>query len=227
MVPTIKIYAIDYSFLIKNYLDKNLWKKTWTLFQYKDYIFTLNLDTINCMDDCILFKIKCNKSCYCRWVYYYINSDMTIDMLKKKIDTAMWELIKCAEEKLIKDLPIYHQLDNMINTEMTYYYNACDVNDELGEDYENWYRGFYRDKNTGELSDLTYTFVEACWGLYATDVYIEFAKATKNQNRLSEIKTAIEHQASKDVLTKINDYVRHMTECDDLLAMWKEVYTDE
>ena len=39
----IKQYAIDYNFIISNYLDKSLWKKKWNLFVYKDHVFTLNL----------------------------------------------------------------------------------------------------------------------------------------------------------------------------------------
>ena len=28
----LKVYDIDYSFIIKNYLSPELWEKTWTLF---------------------------------------------------------------------------------------------------------------------------------------------------------------------------------------------------
>ena len=58
MLPELKVYEIDYSFIIKNYLDKNLWKKQWTLFVYKDYVFTLNLYKIDTEDCSIGFKIN-------------------------------------------------------------------------------------------------------------------------------------------------------------------------
>ena len=32
-LPVLKVYEIDYSFIIKNYLNPEMWSKTWTLFQ--------------------------------------------------------------------------------------------------------------------------------------------------------------------------------------------------
>ena len=32
----IKVYDIDYSFLLKNYLNPEYWNKSWHLFVYKD-----------------------------------------------------------------------------------------------------------------------------------------------------------------------------------------------
>ena len=32
MLPTLKVYEIDYSWIISNYLDKELWDKKWNLF---------------------------------------------------------------------------------------------------------------------------------------------------------------------------------------------------
>ena len=40
---TLKKYDVDYSFIIRNYLSPELWKKTWTLFVYKNIRITLNL----------------------------------------------------------------------------------------------------------------------------------------------------------------------------------------
>ena len=47
MLPQVKIYSIDYSFIISNYLDKELWKMKWNLFVYKNNVFTLNLHSID------------------------------------------------------------------------------------------------------------------------------------------------------------------------------------
>lgn len=43
----LKVYDVDYSFIIKNYLDERLWEKEWTIFTYKRYEITLKLDSIN------------------------------------------------------------------------------------------------------------------------------------------------------------------------------------
>lgn len=57
-LPILKSYDIDYSFIIKNYLNPEMWQKTWTLFQYKTFIVTLNIAYINCQDEKISFKVK-------------------------------------------------------------------------------------------------------------------------------------------------------------------------
>ena len=61
MLPEIKVYKIDYDFIISNYLDKSLWKKKWNLFVYKDHVFTLNLYKIETETDRIVFKVSYNK----------------------------------------------------------------------------------------------------------------------------------------------------------------------
>lgn len=48
MLPTIKVYEIDYDFIIKNYLDPKLWNKSWTVFVYRDFVFYIKNDSHNC-----------------------------------------------------------------------------------------------------------------------------------------------------------------------------------
>ena len=77
MLPQIKVYEIDYDFIIKNYLDKELWQKKWTLFVYKDNVFTINLHSINCKNNAITFEINYNKLEHCWYsntVDYYIDN---------------------------------------------------------------------------------------------------------------------------------------------------------
>ena len=46
VLPIIKVFDVDYSFIIKNYLDPKMWQKEWTLFlleeyeEFKEYIKT-------------------------------------------------------------------------------------------------------------------------------------------------------------------------------------------
>ena len=60
MSPEIKVYKINYEFIINNYLDQSLWKKEWNVFVYKDLVFTLNLRSIDVYDDSISFNVKIN-----------------------------------------------------------------------------------------------------------------------------------------------------------------------
>ena len=51
----IKIYDIDYSFIIKNYLDREMWQKEWTLFVYGDKSFVIYLSSIDTRNNSIYF----------------------------------------------------------------------------------------------------------------------------------------------------------------------------
>ena len=95
----IKVYKIDYEFIIRNYLDKSLWKKIWNLFVFKDNIFTLSLYSINTKSERIYFEVnfnKLNNQWYTessKTVVYDLNN-MTIEMLKKEINGAIFVLIR-------------------------------------------------------------------------------------------------------------------------------------
>lgn len=58
MLPTIKVYKIDYEFILKNYTSPALWDKTWTLFVFKNYVYTLSLNSIDVKNKNIIFEIK-------------------------------------------------------------------------------------------------------------------------------------------------------------------------
>ena len=56
-LPTIKNFEIDYSFIIKNYLNPELWHKKWNLFIYKSFVFSLELNSIYVQDEKIYFHV--------------------------------------------------------------------------------------------------------------------------------------------------------------------------
>ena len=83
MLPTLKVYNIDYEFIIKNYLSPSLWKKIWTLLQYKEHIITLNLYKIMTKDNEIVFEIKYQGFWGTEYITYNINNT-SIKILKFK-----------------------------------------------------------------------------------------------------------------------------------------------
>ena len=58
MLPAIKVWKMDYSFIIKNYLNPALWQKTWTLFEYKDFVITIKLTKIETENMRIVFRLN-------------------------------------------------------------------------------------------------------------------------------------------------------------------------
>lgn len=55
-----RVYDVDYSFIVKNYLNPELWDMKWTLFMYKDFIIYLELHSIKCKDKEIWFRLFYN-----------------------------------------------------------------------------------------------------------------------------------------------------------------------
>lgn len=187
MLPTLKVYDIDYSFIIKNYLDVDLWQKTWTLFQYKDTVFTINLSSIDCKDNSICFLVKCNKLEYgLENIWYYINSDMTIKMLINKINTAIWNLIHTYENTIIRDTPEVHKCKELESEEESRLTEiADDFLDEQGvtnDDIRYAYISSYVSNNK-HANDYTNNVIDSMRYTKLPDLYLVFAKVTKNVNR--------------------------------------------
>ena len=119
MLPIPKVYKVDYEFLIKNYLDSSLWKKTWTIYVYKDNVFTICLSSINCNDMSVYFKIRYNKLQFweSRCIEYPLNGEMSIDILMRKINGTIWNLMCDYENKLIMKSDGYNRIASQISEE--------------------------------------------------------------------------------------------------------------
>ena len=42
-LPQIKVYEVDYQFIIDNYTSPELWDKVWNLFVFKNYVYNLGI----------------------------------------------------------------------------------------------------------------------------------------------------------------------------------------
>ena len=115
----IKTYDIDYSFIIKNYLDQNLWNKTWTLLVYKHYRVTLELYGIECQEPInIKFRIavKTGEKSDSNIISYDLsNGNLTV--LKKQINGAIEQGIRYCETWLIEDEDGYRAINDAISEE--------------------------------------------------------------------------------------------------------------
>ena len=104
MLPTIKIYKMDWDFLIQNYLDQKLWSKSWTLFEYKGFKVSISLYNIFTKNEKIYFEVtlthKDPDSDYIVTKTKQIDYSLKIDdvkFLKKKINSAIWDLFLLGE----------------------------------------------------------------------------------------------------------------------------------
>lgn len=119
-LPIIKIYRMDYSFLIKNYLNPEMWEKEWTLFEYKNFKVTMNIWSIQTRMHQIMLDIK----------LHYINEDglwdykertisfsmkiEDITFLKRQINSAIFDtMVMLEKDCVITKTEDYKDLANM------------------------------------------------------------------------------------------------------------------
>lgn len=213
MIPALKVYNIDYSFIISNYLNKELWKKQWNLFIYKDHVFTLNLATIDTRTDSITFQIKYNKLVD-TWdgtqnISYYLNSS-TIQVLKQQINGAIFRLMEKYDEYLCKETSGYKELSNL-------YYEEKDKLREIAESYlddcgisQDDIREAYIDRyvsNNSKFDIHKTNYISAHRYLYLTELLLIFTKITNDKNRFETISRAIQDDSYiKKLELEINEF---------------------
>lgn len=209
---TLKKYDVDYSFIIKNYLSPELWKKTWTLFVYKNIRITLNLSYIWVDDPIkISFKISIKTPEY----RTYILKDHTIDIsnltiLKNQIDNAILCLINNYERYVISTTETYRNLSNTARREADRLQEIAesylDENSIYIEDVRDAYIEYYLDNNyTGD--SLLSNYKDSMKYKQCTDLWLVYAKATNDEKLEKEIKARLTTDYYVDVLKNIQEYI--------------------
>ena len=209
---TLKKYDVDYSFIIKNYLSPELWKKTWTLFVYKNIRITLNLSYIWVDDPIkISFKISIKTPEY----RTYILKDHTIDIsnltiLKNQIDNAILCLINNYERYVISTTETYQNLSNTARREADRLQEIAesylDENSIYIEDVRDAYIEYYLDNNyTGD--SLLSNYKDSMKYKQCTDLWLVYARATNDEKLEKEIKARLTTDYYVDVLKNIQEYI--------------------
>lgn len=217
MLPIPKVYKVDYEFLIKNYLDPSLWKKTWTIYVYKDNIFTISLNTIHCGNRDIYFKTSYNK--LDPWeseiVVYPLDGQMSIDILMKKINGTIWNLICKHERNLIVQSDGYKEILSQKRDEEDRLREIAeeflDDNNVSNDNIREAYIDRYVDDNS-KIDAMLLNYRDGCQYTFLTEDMLIFTKATDDNARF----TTVVQANSSNVITEIMTYVREeMTKWDD------------
>lgn len=204
----LKVWKVDYDFIIKNYLDKSLWGKIWNIFTYKDVNFTIQLRAINMMDEYIQFEIKCNKYRSTSNVeYYYNHPEYNINVLKKKINGSIFSLITWWEENIIRDTPEYKQIvitsqdEELALTDIAN--DFLDKNGVHNEDIRDAYvEKFVSNNNTIDTKLSNYMYYSKY--NYLTELMLVFTKATNDGSRYNMV---IDAQHNEDKIKEILEYI--------------------
>lgn len=215
----LKVYDIDYSFIIKNYLDIKLWEKEWTLFVYKRFLITLRLKYIYVYNKKISFEIKVidnNSSSwnreYTKEVEYSLNVE-NINILKKRINTKILYAIEEIEQYgYIEETEEYQKLIQMQNEERERLTKiAEEFLDDNGIENEN-IREAYIDAyvdNTEKVWNLKQDYERENQYKMLPDLYITFARATNNQELEDDVLKANEDTKEK-LLKEIEELEEYM-----------------
>ena len=212
MLPTIKVYEIDYDFIIKNYLDPKLWNKSWTVFIYRDFVFTLRMTKIAVINNTITFEVKLNKYWNSRTFDYNIKNS-NIDFLKKSLKGTIKRLIEVYERTKIRNSEGCSILEqNLLEAENKLKEIANDFLDDEGvtnkeireiyiENYvnnnsERWYR---LDKY---ITSLEYTV--------CTDLYMIFAEATNDASLKDAVQNYLNDGETERIQRELKEYCEYV-----------------
>ena len=206
----LKVYDIDYSFIIKNYLDPKLWEKEWTLFIYKKFIITLRLKYIYVYNKKITFEIKVTDNNSKSWnrsvtreIDYSLNVD-NINILKKAINKLILNAIREIENKLY--ITKTDEYDKLLELQEQERYRLTDIandfldeNDITNENIREAYIEAYVD-NTETIWEMKKDYEDENIYKMIPDLYLTFARATNNKDLEEEI--LVKNAEKKEELLK-------------------------
>ncbi len=219
----LKVYDVDYSFIIKNYLNKELWKKEWTIFTYKRFEITLKLESINVKNNAIWFEVTIkdnneeNKSYWLKSInelFKYNLSMDSVDMLKKILNHTIFTLMQKLEgEAYIEYTDKYYELKEMQEDEQDELRRIAEefLDDEgvSNDEIRDAYIEYYVDKNE-KVYDLINKYSNDMKYRMITDFYVAFLETTNDNDRLGIIKQKIGQDELEKTLKNIEEYKKYM-----------------
>ena len=226
----LKNYEIDYSFIIKNYLNPEMWQKKWNLFVYKSYVFTLRMNSIYVQDEKVNFYVRLedilnttdyrddwndyqNENYVEEFVQYSLKIN-DVSFLEKMINTAMLSCIEKLERKKIMGLEAYQEIrDGGKQEEQTLTQIAedfLDDNNVSNEDIRDAYIEVFVDNNKRIDSKLS-EYKDLRKYNELTDLYLIFANVNKDEKLLDKVKEkSLDLDKLKDFELEVLDYIENL-----------------
>lgn len=223
MLPAIKVWKMDYSFIVKNYLNPALWQKTWTLFEYKDFVITIKLTKIETENMRIVFRLNLrDNSRPNTWgdqedVSYSLKGS-SIKFLIKNINGAIFRMISYHERNhVLEDLPVYidakQQGDIEIEKLTVLASEFLDDEGVTNEEIREAYIDKYVDDN--KQNDEYIQRLRSAYEYHLlTDFYLVFAESIGDDAKYQTVMDKLEENEIENVLKEINQYKTYI-ETDD------------
>lgn len=223
MLPAIKVWKMDYSFIVKNYLNPALWQKTWTLFEYKDFVITIKLTKIETENMRIVFRLNLrDNSRPNTWgdqedVSYSLKGS-GIKFLIKSINGAIFRMISYHERNhVLEDLPVYidakQQGDIEIEKLTVLASEFLDDEGVTNEEIREAYIDKYVDDN--KQNDEYIQRLRSAYEYHLlTDFYLVFAESIGDDAKYQTVMDRLEENEIENVLKEISQYKTYI-ETDD------------
>lgn len=231
MLPAIKTWKMDYSFIIKNYLNPALWQKTWTLFEYKDFTVTIKLTRIETKDMRIIFRMNLlDHSRSFVWgdqedVGYSLKNS-SIAFLIKSINGTIFRMISYHEKHhTLEDLPVYKEAERQGEREIEKLTAlASEFLDDEGVTNEE-IREAYIDKYVDDNKQNN-EYIQRLRSAYEyhllTDFYLVFAESIGDDTKYQTVMNRLEENEIENVLKEISQYKTYI-ETDDYQEEMKDL----
>ena len=213
MLPEIKVWKVDFEFIVSNYLDRSLWSKVWNLFTYKEHVFHINLYRIETNDNEIVFEIRKNGYWDSELIGYNIENT-PIKVLMKQINGAIFRLIASYERNLIKKTDGYKNIesariveeDKLRNIASNFLNNNGVTNEDIRDVYIDNYV-----KNNAKNDIRLQNYLDYYRYNYCTDMFITFCKATKDEDRLQMVKDSFRNTDNLiKIEAKVDEYMKEL-----------------
>lgn len=210
----LKVYDIDYSFIINNYLSPDLWQKTWTLLVYKNTRVTLELRYINVRQPIsIQFEIKIqDENTYdTEWISYDIEQS-NVNILKKQINGAIRDCINGLEQYYIHQESGYKELcDSRLEEQDKLRKIAEEYLDDNGitlDDVREAYITKYVDDNDKGYIHIN-NYVAGRKYKCLSGLWLVFYKAIGRNDKYKEIVDSLRYDENfEDKMKEIKEYIK-------------------
>lgn len=221
MLPIIKTYKMDYNFLINNYLDKELWNRTWILFEYKKYKISLRLYNIYTANEKINLNIRIEynndriEKSKTNLVEYSLKIE-NIDILKNKINNAIFQVIQYMEQEFIKETHAWYNLEKLEEDEEERLTKIAEefldshgiTNDNIRDSYIDAYVD-----NTSKSWNLKWEYLHKTEYTELSDLYLIWLETTNEdfkESKLKLISKNLNGNRLKNLQEEIEEYMEYM-----------------
>lgn len=221
---TLKVYKMNYEFLIKNYLNQDMWKKEWTLFEYKSFKVTMNIWSIQTRTEQILLDIRVHyvdENGYSNYKERTINFSLKIEdttFLKRQINSAIFDLMTDIErEVFIMKTDYVYELQDMKREEKHKLTEIAEkfldesgvTNDNLRDAYIDAYVDEY-----AKIPNMMVDYVKSRTYKEIPDLFLTWLSCLeddpKKDVRIKEVQKVLDDDKYEKIMKEVEEYKSHM-----------------